>query len=82
MTSLLDDLTAITARHGNQPDDDLVCIPIGALRAAIIMLKRYDSFPLVDRLLHPNFIDQATTPRRGGRKKQGYVDMIRRRHHA
>jgi hypothetical protein len=82
MTGLTTDLAALTSRHGNEPADTLVTVPIGAIRAAVIALTRYDEFPLVDRLLHAEYVDNRTSPRRGGGKKQGYVDMVARRRDA
>jgi len=70
MTGLIDDLTEITDRYGNAQDDMLASVPIGAIRAARAMLERYEAWPLVDRPLHPHYVDMATTPRRGGGKNQ------------
>ncbi len=49
MTQLTDDLATIAARHSNTPPDIAVMVPIGAIRAALIALRRFDGFPLVDR---------------------------------
>lgn len=59
MTHLLDDLTEITDRYGNAKDAMLALVPIGAIRAARIMLERYEAFPLVDRNTEVSVVPQV-----------------------
>lgn len=54
--TLLSDLATIAARHSNQHPDAMVPVPIGALRAALIMLRRYEAFPLLDRKSRPEWM--------------------------
>jgi hypothetical protein len=68
MTGLVADLTAALERHHNRPLDATMEVPIGLVKAARTMLERYEGWPLVDRPLHPEFVDLATSPRRGGGK--------------
>jgi len=79
VTRLLSDLTAIASLHGHQHADAVVLVPIGMVRAAVTMLGRYEGWPLVDRPLHPEFVDMATTPRRGGGKNANVCAGQRRR---
>lgn len=70
MTRLLDDLTEITNRYGNAKDAMLAPVPIGAIRAARIMLERYEGFPLADRNTEVSVVPQV---RRAWQRK-GYRD--------
>ena len=75
MTSLLTDLTALTAPHSRKNPDEIVQVPIGALRAAVSALTRFEQFPLVDRKSRPEWmfyrVDIRRLKGRGRHKAEG-----------
>jgi len=59
MTRLADDLRAIVAPHARECHDQPMCVPLGMLRALLIALDRYDTYPLVDRITEIPVVPQV-----------------------
>jgi hypothetical protein len=49
-----------------------VLVPIGAIRAAIIMLERYEAWPMADRVVLPPWLAEQARNRLPGGKHEQY----------
>jgi hypothetical protein len=86
MTSLLSDLHALTDQHSRKSPDELVSVPVGALRAAISMLARYETYPLLDRDSRPEWLARLAMDKLSGAKWENLAlarrEMAEARRHA